>query len=147
MMYVAGTVPPYGLTQVFAKFCTPNMKSFAHSSDDTFSALGLDLKKRIAMQVKFFKSMSPKAISIEGQYDFLPSMDDFLCNFNNLYLTSDEFRGNLMVGLMRAFVAKSEGHRNLQYSQRILNFMLALSAGGDKKAFQFVSANLCSVSV
>jgi hypothetical protein len=96
------------------------MKSFAHSSDNTFCALGPDLKKRIAMQVKFFESMSPttiKAISIEGQSDSLPSMDDFLCNFNHLYLTSEAFRGNLMVGLMSAFVAKSEGNRNPQYSQ------------------------------
>jgi hypothetical protein len=53
-----------------------------------------------------------------------------------------------MVGLMTAFVAKLEGKRNPQYSQRVLNFMLALSArSGDRKAFQFVSANLCSVSV
>jgi hypothetical protein len=52
-----------------------------------------------------------------------------------------------MVGLMTAFVAKSGGERNPQYSQRVLNFMLVLSASGDRKAFQFVSANLCSVSV
>jgi hypothetical protein len=126
------------------------MKSVAHASDNTFSALGLDLKKRIAMQVKFFESMSPttmKAISIEGQSDSMPSMDDFLHNFNRLYLTSEAFRGNLMVGLMSSFVAKSEGNRNLQYSQRVLNFMLVLYASSDRKAFQFVSANLCLVSV
>jgi hypothetical protein len=52
-----------------------------------------------------------------------------------------------MVGLMTAFVAKSEGERNPQYSQRVLNFMLALSASGNRQVFQFVSANLCSVSV
>jgi hypothetical protein len=126
------------------------MTSVAHASDNTFSALGLDLKMRIAMQVKLFESMSPttmKAISIEGQSDLMPSMDDFLCNFDRLYQTSEAFRGNLKVGLMSAFVAKSEGNRNLQYSQRVLNFMLALSASGDRKAFQFESANLCLVSV
>jgi hypothetical protein len=83
------------------------MKYFSHSSDNTFSALGLDLKKRIAMQVKFFESMSPmtiEAISIDRQSDSLPSMDDFLCNFNRLYLTSEAFRGNLMVGLMSALL-------------------------------------------
>jgi hypothetical protein len=52
-----------------------------------------------------------------------------------------------MVRLMTAFVAKLEGERNPQYSQRVLNFMLVLSASGDRKAFQFVSDNLCSVSV
>jgi hypothetical protein len=126
------------------------MKSVAHASDNTFSALGLHLKKRIAMQLKFYESMSlttMKSIFIEGQSDSLPSMDDFLCNFNHLYLTLKAFRGNLMVGLISAFVAKLEGKRNLQYSQRVLNFMLALSASCDRKAFQFVSANLCLVSV
>jgi hypothetical protein len=126
------------------------MKSVAHTSDNMFSALGLHLKKRIAMQVKFYESMSPttmKAISIERQSDLLPSMDGFLCNFNHLYLTLEAFRDNLMVGLMSAFVAKLEGKRNPKYSQRVLNFMLVLSESGDRKAFQFVSANLCLVSV
>ncbi len=48
------------------------MKAFAHASDNTLSAMGQDLKKRIAMQVNFYESMSPttmKAISIEGQSD------------------------------------------------------------------------------
>ncbi len=76
--------------------------------------------------------MTMKAISIKGQSDLMLGMDDFLRNFNGLYLTSEEFRGNLMVGLMSTFVAKSEGNRNPQYSQRVLNFMLALSASGDR---------------
>jgi hypothetical protein len=57
------------------------MKAFMHANDNTFSALGQDLKKRIAMQVNFYESMSPttmKAISIEGQSDSMPSMDFFL---------------------------------------------------------------------
>jgi hypothetical protein len=126
------------------------MKAFVHASDNTFSALGQDPKKRIAMQVNFYESMSPttmKAISIEGKSDSMPSMDSFLCKFNPLYLTSDASRGNLMVGLMTAFVAKLEGKRSPQYSQRVLNFVLALSASGNRKAFQFVSSNQCSVSV
>lgn len=52
-----------------------------------------------------------------------------------------------MVGLMTAYTAKADGAMNPQYPQRVLNFMLALSASGDRKAFQYVSANLCSVSV
>jgi hypothetical protein len=125
------------------------MTAFQRASDNTFSTLGQDLKKRISMQVIFHEPMpqtTMKAISIEGQSDSMPSMDKFLCNFNHLYLISEAFRGNLMVGLMTAFVAKSEGERNPQYSQRV-HFMLALFASGDRKAFQFVSANLCSVSV
>ncbi len=126
------------------------MTVFQRASDNTFSTLGQDLKMRILMQFIFHELMpqtTMKAISIEGQSDSMPSMDKFLCNFNHLYLTSEAFRGNLMVSLMTTFVAKLEGERNPQYSQRVLNFMLALSASSDRKAFQFVSANLCSVSV
>ena len=39
------------------------------------------------------------------------------------------------------------GVPNLQYVTDILNFFLALSASGDKKAFEFVSGNLCGVSL
>ena len=98
------------------------MKGFMHANDNTFSRLGQELKKRISMQVKFQESMNQttlSAISTEGQSDSMPSMDKFLTNFNRLYLTCDAFRGNLMVGLMTAFVAKAEGDRNPQYSQRV----------------------------
>jgi hypothetical protein len=57
------------------------MTAFQHASDNTFSTLGIDLKKRISMRVKFHESMSQttmKAISIEGQSDLMPSMDKFL---------------------------------------------------------------------
>jgi hypothetical protein len=65
------------------------MKAFVHASDNTFSALGQDLKKRIAMQVNFYESMSPttmKAISIEGQSDSMPGMDNFLCKFLTVFI-------------------------------------------------------------
>jgi hypothetical protein len=85
------------------------MTAFQRASGNTFSTLGQDLKKRISMQVIFHELLpqtTMKAISIEGQSDLMPSMDKFLCNFNPLYLTSEAFRGNLMVGLMTTFVAK-----------------------------------------
>ncbi len=83
------------------------MKAFVHASDNTFIALGQDPRKRIGVQVYFYESISPmtmKTISIEGQSDSMPSMDNFLCTFNRLYLTSEAFRGNLMVGLMTALL-------------------------------------------
>jgi hypothetical protein len=61
------------------------MKAVAHASDNLFSALGQDMKKRIVMQVKFYESMLPmtmKAISIKGQSDSMLGMDDFLCNLS-----------------------------------------------------------------
>ena len=36
---------------------------------------------------------------------------------------------------------------NPQYGTDVLNFFLALSASGDKGAFEFVSGNLCGVSL
>ena len=51
------------------------------------------------------------------------------------------------MGLMNAYVAKADGVVNPQYSIRVLNFMLALYASSNRKAFQYVLANLCSVSV
>ncbi len=126
------------------------MTSFLKTADDTFTLIGLDLKKRIALQVEFYKSFSQSAINsiaVPGQTDSIPSMDNFLSSFIRLYQTSEEFKGSLMLGLMTAYVAKADGALNPQYSKRVLNFMLALSASGNKKAFQYVSGNLCSVSV
>ena len=37
------------------------------------------------------------------------------------------------------------GVPNLQYGTDVLNFFLESSASGDKKAFKFVSGNLCGV--
>jgi len=129
------------------------MAKFVNASNDTFTAIGLDLKKRVALQLKFYKSMpqnAMNAISIQGQLDTMPSMpsmDNFLRSFNRLYQTSEPFRKSLMVGLLTAYVAKADGAVNPQYPTRVINFMLALYASGDRKAFQFVSGNLCSISV
>ena len=126
------------------------MGSFANAEDNSFTAIGLDLKKRMSQQVKIYNSMpqnTMNAIAIEGQSDSIPRMDTFLHSFNRLHQTYEAFRGSLMVGLMTAYVAKADGAVNPQYSKRVLNFMLALYASGDRKAFQYVSGNLCSVSV
>ena len=126
------------------------MTSFLKTANNMFTAIGLDLKKHLAVRVQFYKSLSQKtinAIAVPGQSDALPSVDNFLSSFIRLYRTSEDFRGSLMCGLMTAYVAKADGATNPQYSKRVLNFMLALYASGDKKAFQYVSGNLCSVSV
>ena len=64
------------------------MAKHLHAADSLFTALGLDLKKRVALQVKFYKSMpqnAMRAISIQGQSDSMPSMDNFLRSFIRLY--------------------------------------------------------------
>ena len=42
---------------------------------------------------------------------------------------------------------KVDGVPNPQYGTDILNFFPALSASGEKKVFEFVSGNLCGVSL
>ena len=57
------------------------MAKFVIAADNTFTAIGLDLKKRVALQVKFYKSMpqdAMNAIAIHGQSDSMPSMDNLL---------------------------------------------------------------------
>jgi hypothetical protein len=70
------------------------MKSFGRAGDNSFSAMGLDLKKRIALQVQFYQSMPPttmEAIAVQGQSDSILGMDNFLRSSNRLYQTSKEF--------------------------------------------------------
>ena len=45
---------------------------------------------------------------------------------------------------MQMFFSKSNGHKNPEMGHKVINFMLALSVH-NKKAFDFVSANLHSV--
>ena len=55
----------------------------------------------------------------------------------------------MLVNPMKAYVAKVEGVKNPWYGSKVLNFFLALaaSASGDKTAFEYVSGNLCAVSL
>ncbi len=51
----------------------------------------------------------------------------------------------MIVNLLEAYVAKAEGIWNPKYSAKVMNFFLAMTAQGNKKAFDFVSAKLCQV--
>lgn len=53
----------------------------------------------------------------------------------------------IKVNLMQAYVANVEGVNNPKYGFTFLNFMLALSESGNKKAFEYISGNLCLVSL
>ena len=48
---------------------------------------------------------------------------------------------------MQAYVAKVEGVKNPKCASMVLNFLLALLASGNKKAFEYISGKLCSVSI
>ena len=53
----------------------------------------------------------------------------------------------IKVNLMQAYVANVEGVNNPKYGSMVLNFMPALSASGNKKAFEYISGNLFLVSL
>jgi hypothetical protein len=51
------------------------------------------------------------------------------------------------LNLMKGYTAKVDRVKNPAYESKVINFMLALTAGSNKKAFEFVLGNLCSVSL
>ena len=50
-----------------------------------------------------------------------------------------------MVSLVKGYVSKFEGLVNPPYGTKVLELFLDLAAIGDKKAFKFVSGNMCGV--
>lgn len=127
------------------------MRTFVKASGKTLTQLGQDLKKRMTYQFKWYDSLSASTRRIiatqEGKKSGMESMDSFMQSFNKLYHDSEAFRSELLIDLLKALIAKHNGVSNPHYAPRVINFMLAISASGDRKAFQFVSANLSSMSV
>ena len=77
----------------------------------------------------------------------VPVLNSFPDIFVKNYSNNEEFCGSFLISLCKAYVAKVYGVPNLQYGTGVMNFFLALSASGDKKAFDFVSGNLCGASL
>ena len=123
------------------------MNNFIRAYDETFSQEGVDLKNRIKLALSFYKSLSTSQVasSITSSSCYIPGVDSFLDNFIKHYTPNAEFRESLVVHFMRGYVSKVEGVKNPKYGSKVLNFMLALAASGDKKAFEYVSG--CSVSL
>lgn len=122
-----------------------DMKRFNKASIDDFNDAGKDLKIQVGGYISFFKSATTNAI-VRDDEGGVENVDTFLTNFIKHYKQDESFRSSLLVCLMKAFVAKSEGSTNHPYGAKVLNFMLAL-ASGNRKGFDYVSANLCSVSL
>jgi hypothetical protein len=111
---------------------------------------GIHLKKRIVLAVQFYKSLSSdEKVSniVKLPSGYMPEVDAFMDSFIHHYTNNKEYRGSLMVKLMKGYTAKVDGVKNPAYGSKVINFMLALTAGGNKKAFEFVSGNLCSASL
>ena len=122
-----------------------DMKKFNKTSNADFNEAGRNLKLQVGGYISYYKAVQKNAI-VRDDKGAVENVDTFVANFIKHYKQDESFRGSLIVCLMRAFVAKSEGTVNPPYGAKVLNFMLAM-ASGNKKGFEFVSANLCSVSL
>ena len=133
------------ITPVDLKF----MSDFTKAADATFSAEGKSLKQRLMLASSFYKSVNSGAAAnaVKSTSGYLPGIDPFLASFIKNYKENPSFRDSLVVNLMKGYVAKVDGVKNPQYGLKVLNFFLALSASGDKRAFEFVSGNLAGVSL
>jgi hypothetical protein len=80
-----------------------------------------------------------------SQTGFSHGVEAFITSFLKYYQSNPEFKQSLIVNLLQAFDAKAEEIQNPQYSAKVMNFFLAMTAQGNNKAFDFVSANLCQV--
>ena len=119
------------------------------TSDKTLSEGGNELKRRLKSLLDYYRSVNVNAVASKpgATSSYVPGIDKFLDGFVENYVKKKEFRESLVVSLAKGYVAKVEGHSNPPYGAKVLNFLLALAASGDTKSFQFVSGNLCSVSL
>ena len=76
---------------------------------------------------------------------YVPVFQKFLDNIINHYKNNKEFRESLIVILVKGYVSKVKGAVNHPYNETVLEFFLDLDVSGDKKAFEFVSGNICGV--
>ena len=77
----------------------------------------------------------------------VPGVDSFLDNSVKNYTNNEGFCDSLITSISKAYIVKVDGVPNPQHRKDVLKNFLALSASGDKKAFDFISGNLCRVSL
>jgi hypothetical protein len=122
------------------------MKNFNKSAAADFNDTGKALKIRIGNYISFYKT-SKKQISMQDDKGGVENVDTFLANFIKHYKKDETYRSSLVICMMKRYVAKCEGSSNHPYSPEVLNFWLALAASGNHKGFEYVSANLCPISL
>ena len=126
------------------------LEAFTKSSDTTFTEAGKDLKVRVMISVRFYKTIQSSddvGVLVSPKSGFIPEVDSFLNHFVEHYKTNPKFRSSLVVLLMKVRVAKVGGIKNLKHGTKVLNFMMAMAAGGHKKTFEHVSGILCGCSL
>ena len=122
------------------------MIKFSKTSNALLSGRGLTLKNTIILQNKYYNGVK-KSIA-NSKTGFVPGVDKFLTEFNNHYTSGkSDFKDSLLVNLMKCYVAKVNGCSNPVMATKVLNFFMAMAAGGDRRSFEYVSGNLCGVSL
>jgi len=77
------------------------MKGFKKSSDNTYSAAGLDLKRLVGLHVQFYKSLAEENSSVLAtSAGYIPGVNSFLDSFVKDYQNHKEFRSGLIVQMM-----------------------------------------------
>ena len=124
------------------------MVTMARTSMLRLTAGGRQLMMRLESLTKFYKSINPVIVkSICPETSYKPGIHKFLDDFVKHYLKNNGFRESLVVTLAHTYVSKCNGVSNPPYSTKVLIFFMALSAGGNKVAFELVSGNLCGASL
>ena len=92
------------------------MEGFKKSSDNTYSAAGLDLKRLVELHVQFYNSIAKEISSVLAtSAGYIPGVDSFLDSFVKNYQNHKEFRSGLIVKMMQAYVMKLDGFNNPIY--------------------------------
>lgn len=129
-----------------------SMYNFVHQSDKYLSSEGMELKHKVQCVINYYDEVQKQSSSVKSEVcsesnGMVPSKEKFLKNFMKLYNSdNDQHRNSLVFVLLEAYVAKASGHMNPEYGVRLTNFCLALAAT-NRRAFEFVSGNLCLMSL
>ena len=124
------------------------MHNFKGSHNHTLNEVGLHLKIGVSSIVDLYKSFlyDPVKELVSSPSGNVPGVNFFLGSFVNNYTNNEEFCASLLTSLCKAYSVKVDGVPNPRNEKYVLKVFLELSASGDKKAFEFVSGNLCGAS-
>ena len=98
------------------------LQDFVKTSDKTFTQVGKDLKVRVLLTVRFYKSLrsSNTVETIVRKSCFMPGVDSFLVKFIEHQKMNPKFCSSLVVLLIKGYIAKVDGIKNLKYGTKIL---------------------------
>jgi len=129
------------------------LKDFRNTPRKFLSEDGLLLYDQAESERRYYESIqtlisSDATSSVKTHNSFVPSKDDFIGQFIELYHKEQlkpKDHQNLIVALTQAYVAKANGYQNSAIHVKVMNMCLALHAQSPK-TYKLMSANLPLVS-